>query len=51
MFSLRESRWKGVTLEFGSLCELQDKPDSAQWTPVADKSGLDTLVIEPKGLG
>lgn len=44
MFSLRESRWKGVTLEFGSLCELQeDKPDSAQWTPVEDKGGLDTL--------
>lgn len=39
-------------MEFGFLCELQeDKPDSAQWTPVEDKGGLDTLGVETEGLG
>lgn len=50
MFSLRELRGKGAVLEFGYLCGLQDRPDSAQWNAVAGKGGLDTIGVHTESL-
>lgn len=47
MFRLRDSRRKGLILEFGPLCGLEEhKPDLAQ-----SRAGLDTLGVETEGLG